>query len=542
QALPIDAYREEILHRIARDRVTVIHGETGCGKSSRVPAMLLEHARDTGCKCKMMVSQPRRIAASSLMKRLRETLGDEVGLRMGHGVKDESSDTKLFFVTTGYLVRLLAYRPDHFKSHTHLIIDEVHERSVDGDVLCYLARRLLNSHPTLKLVLMSATMHISLYQDYFASVPSDPIYYGDLQCLSVGARRFPIDIWYTDTMCENGNIPKIMRSMCTGVSKLSDSVKSDSFPDPNLGKKQHGLAYNIVREVVEPGTGVLIFVSGIFDITEISELFAEDEKYVVVPIHSDIPFEDQELAFKPVEPDKIKVVVATNAAESSITLPDVDVVICLGTHKAIRYDAKTSHVQLANQFISKASAAQRAGRTGRTRPGSVYRLYSSKLFESMNDHDAPEVKRKPLEDVVLNLRAMLEESPDFTGVVPILESLLEAPATENISASFDKLYEHSMITQPGDAGELTAVGRMAGNLPVDLHLSKMIAYGIALGVGAEAVALAAALSLPKLPFRGAHILIHKDPDEYNSIIQGSFLAAVRADAGMYSTPLMLVNL
>lgn len=511
QVLPIDAYQEEILYRIGRDRVTIIHGETGCGKSSRVPAMLLEESKRNGNHCKMMISQPRRIAASSLMKRLRETIGVEVGMRMGHGVKDESSDTKLFFVTTGYLVRLLAYHPSHFNNHTHLIIDEVHERSVDGDVLCYLARRLLNSNSNIKLVLMSATMHIKLYQDYFA--PTDSINYGDLQCLSVGVRRFPLQIFYSDNMCSGGSkagLPKAFAPLCDKISKQIEKLRTiDEGPSLEFVKNQYAMVNHLVREVVELGTGVLVFVSGIADITEISDYFADDNKYVVVAIHSDIPFEEQELAFQPVASNQIKVVIATNAAESSITLPDVDVVICLGTHKAVRYDTATRRVQLVNQFISKASSNQRAGRTGRTRPGKVYRLYTSQLFDKMNDHDLPEVMRKPLEDVILNLRAMLEESRDFTGVVPILESLLEAPKTENIEASFEELYLQNMITIADDNGELTPVGRMAGNLPVDMHLSRLIALGISLGIGAEAVAIAAALSIPKTPFRIAHFLIHK---------------------------------
>jgi HrpA-like RNA helicase len=430
----------------------------------------------------------------------------QVGMRMGHGVRDVAPKTKLFFVTTGYLVRLLAYRPESFDQHTHLIIDEVHERSVDGDVLCYLAKRLLSRHPTIRLVLMSATMHISLYQDYFYSQPSDPIYYGDLDCLSVGARRFPLEIFHADDLCrERSGLSSVFRPLCKKICE-----KRDLKMDAQFAKKQYTLAFNIILETVRPGTGVLVFVSGIQDITEINELFVgmNNPKYIVVHIHSDIPYEDQELAFKPVEADQVKVVLATNAAESSITLPDVDVVICLGSHKAIAYDPVGHHVMLTNQFISKASAAQRAGRTGRTRPGTVYRLYSSDLFYQFSDHDTPEILRMPLEDVILNLRAMLEESNDFEGVVPILEGLLEAPQTSNIDNSFRQLHKFSMITEPNDWGELTPLGRMSGNLPVDLHLSRMIAFGIALGVGAEAVAMAAALTVPKSPFRTAHNLIH----------------------------------
>jgi hypothetical protein len=194
--LPIDAHREEILAHIGRDRVTIIHGETGCGKSSRLPLMLLEQAEAAGTQCRMMISQPRRIAASSLMKRLRSMpgVGDKVGLRMGHGVRDEKDGTVISFVTTGYLVRLVAHNPRAFRHHTHLIIDEVHERSIDGDLLCLLARRLLAAHRHLKLVLMSATMHTALYKQYFHehNLPHE------IGCLSVGVRRFPVAIKYLE--------------------------------------------------------------------------------------------------------------------------------------------------------------------------------------------------------------------------------------------------------------------------------------------------------------------------------------------------------
>ena len=131
-----------------------------------------------------MVSQPRRIAAKNLMNRLQDTLGEKVGMRMGHGVREEAEDTVIHFVTTGYLVRLLAHHPNVFESHTHLIIDEVHERSVDSDLLCYLARRLLAENKNLRLILMSATIHTDLYREYFGPEANGGERFGDLECLS----------------------------------------------------------------------------------------------------------------------------------------------------------------------------------------------------------------------------------------------------------------------------------------------------------------------------------------------------------------------
>ena len=145
-------------------------------------------------------------------------------------------------------------------------------------------------------------------------------------------------------------------------------------------KEQYNLAVSLIKSVGQMGTAVLVFVSGIADITELTERFEGLSRYKLYAIHSDLPFEEQEQAFIPAGPDEVKVVVATNAAESSITLPDCDCVICLGTHKALRYDARTHRVQLVNTWISKASSTQRAGRTGRVRPGNVYRLYPQVIY------------------------------------------------------------------------------------------------------------------------------------------------------------------
>lgn len=251
-----------------------------------------------------------------------------------------------------------------------------------------------------------------------------------------------------------------------------------------------------------------------------------------------IAFEEQEQAFLPTGPDEVKIVIATNAAESSITLPDVDDVICLGTHKALRYDPATHRVHLANTWISKASATQRAGRTGRVRPGHVYRVYSRELYDKFQEHEESEVLRRTLQDTLLRLWAMLETSQGFSGVEPVLAELPEPPDLSNVAKSFYSLYASGMITKPANDGLLTSFGRFAGNLPVDMQLGQLIGYGIALGIGTEAVVMAAALSQPQPVFRRASPFVHQDPDEFNSIVRTSFLSAVQLDSGAYSEPIM----
>ena len=368
--LPIDQHKDTILNNVADNRVVIIHGETGCGKSSRLPLFLLENAEETGQRCKIMISQPRRIAVHALMTQMKKTLGNRVGMRMGGGVREGDDDAKLTFVTTGYLVRFVAYHPEAFDDYTHLIIDEVHERSVDSDLLCYLSRKLLSTNSKLKLILMSATVHTTLYKDYFSGYGRE----GDIPFLSVGKRRFENAINYVDDLVHNTcsgevNLPKILLTKAKKI--LNYDPKKTDPKDPKNAKEleeviqaQYILAKELIRCNAKRGTAVLVFVAGMKDIDEFLETFEEDEDYKIIAIHSDIPFEEQGQALVAAKPNEIKVIVATNAAESSLTLPDVDIVICLGQQKSIEYDASTHSVQLIKKWVSKSAAIQRAGRTG----------------------------------------------------------------------------------------------------------------------------------------------------------------------------------
>lgn len=452
---------------------------------------------------------------------------------MGHGIRDESEDAKIVFVTTGYMVRLMAHHPHFFDKYTHLIIDEVHERSVDGDLLCLFARQLLRSNKTIRLILMSATIQVDIYHKYFHS---DQEYFGDFKCLSVGARRFPVEIIFVDHLLNNKH--NDMWESVDSIKKLCGNIMGDSIIPERLCKVQYQLVMYIIKQYAALGTAVLVFVSGIADITDLTEKFIGLNKYRVLAIHSEIPYEEQELVFEPASSNEVKVILATNAAESSVTLPDVDIVICLGTQKSITYNPQVQRVQLVNSFISQASATQRAGRTGRVRPGKVFRIYPSALYNSFAPHGISEILRIPLDDTILNLRVMLEDIKSFNGVLPILAELLEPPDVKNIMLSFEALHTGGMITSPDDSGVLTPCGKFAGQLPVDLQLGRMIAMGEQLGIREHAVMLAAALHLPKSPFRVASPFIHTDPVEFNNITRDNFESMLNLDGSLYSEPIM----
>jgi HrpA-like RNA helicase len=247
-----------------------------------------------------------------------------------------------------------------------LIIDEVHERSVETDLLCLLCRRLLHENDRIRLVLMSATLASKLYQEYFG-VPEPP--------LKVGARRFPVAEVFLDEFEHAFSLsPKVKRNVASLIAECK-RLKCKETPPLKYMEDLYPVVAHIALIVGRPGTSVLVFVPGMNEIVavteEIEKLCVDGVKYNCLPIHSDIPFEDQLDAFKKPAPDEVIVIIATNAAESSVTLPAVDSVVCTGLCKQIIYN-ETSHRQmLMPTWISKASATQRAGRTGRLRPGTV---------------------------------------------------------------------------------------------------------------------------------------------------------------------------
>ena len=535
--LPIDEHQDTILSTIQRNRVTIIHGETGCGKSSRVPVMILEHESPEPSlpRVKIFVSQPRRIAAASLVERVRSCEPehrDKFALRMGHGIKEyESSLTQAWFVTTGYLTRLLANHPERFDNVTHLIVDEVHERSVDTDILCLLCRRLLETNKTIRLVLMSATMASKLYQTYF-NVPNDPIH--------VGVRRFPIQEFFVEDLPALG-LPPTEAANAKAIQKECEAKRCRSAPSQTEMSKRIFLAARLASLVGVAGSSVLIFVPGMAEIVAITEaiekMYRPGITYTCYPIHSDIPFEEQMGAFDAPEPDEVKVIIATNAAESSVTLPAVDHVICLGLCRQIMYN-KLSHRQILQAcWISKASATQRAGRTGRLRPGNVYRLYTRHAYENyMVEFEQGEMLRIPLDSVILMLKEMLQHEE----VKPVLLSCIEPPCMETIDKSFESLYQWNFLSEPSDSSQITSLGCFVSALGIDLALGFFIGLGIQFGVAAEAIEMAAIMAFPKSPFQISNPLIHS-VSKYNESTAETYASRCHFDANLYSEPLALMN-
>lgn len=223
---------------------------------------------------------------------------------------------------------------------------------------------------------MSATLAAALYQEYFG-VPEPPI--------KVGARRFPVKEVYLDDLKKMVKLPAKEAKMVDGIIQECDRIRCLSSPSMGYMDKLYAVVAHLALVVGHPGSSVLVFVPGMNDIVVITELveqlFVPGIRFTCFPIHSDIPYEDQMNVFEKSAQDEVKVIIATNAAESSVTLPEVDSVICLGLCKQVVYNQMSHRQMLLPTWISKASATQRAGRTGRLRPGTVYRMYTRAAYE-----------------------------------------------------------------------------------------------------------------------------------------------------------------
>eukprot|EP00670_Eutreptiella_braarudii_P001218 CAMPEP_0174296030 /NCGR_PEP_ID=MMETSP0809-20121228/46610_1 /TAXON_ID=73025 ORGANISM="Eutreptiella gymnastica-like, Strain CCMP1594" /NCGR_SAMPLE_ID=MMETSP0809 /ASSEMBLY_ACC=CAM_ASM_000658 /LENGTH=1189 /DNA_ID=CAMNT_0015398745 /DNA_START=56 /DNA_END=3622 /DNA_ORIENTATION=+ len=522
EPLPVDAHRQEILSHVARHRVTLVQGETGCGKSSRVPLMLLE-ADPT---VRMFVAQPRRLAAKALKDRVGALHGPAVGLRLGHGVCEGDRRARVWFATVGYLQQLAAHHPEAFGTHTHLIIDEVHDRSVALDLLCYHVRGLLRRYPGLRLVLMSATMCLDVLCAYFA-VPPRPV--------SVGGRRFPVQIRYLQDLGA-APVPALVRQL---GAKLQAAL-ADCGPPPGMvgwavTNQQLTLAFHLARALSRPGQAVLVFVSGIVDMNALRELFERVQApHELHMIHAELPFDTQAEALRGA-PGARRVVVATNAAESSITIPDCRHVICLGCAKQAVYSAEHHVAKLVPMWVSQANAAQRAGRVGRVRPGCVWRLYDEATFAAMAPFGPPEVETTLPEATLLHVRAAVQQ--------PVTEVLAELPTPPDpalVQHAFDALHALRFLTLPSDSGRLTPQGTLAARLGIDPRLARLVVYGVRLGVAPEAAAVAAALAHQRTPFERASFHVHS-PAEVAAILRRTLKGQEHFDAGLCSAPLMVLR-
>jgi ATP-dependent RNA helicase DHX29 len=518
--LPVFGFQDSILSTIDKNQVTIICGETGCGKSTQIPAFLLEHELSQGKACKIYCTEPRRISAISLAQRVSEELGEgpkDVGtLRslVGYAIRLESktsSQTRLVYATVGVVLRMLE-SAGGLQEVTHLVIDEVHERSIDTDFLLIILRSLMERRPELKVVLMSATVDAARFSRYLNGAP----------ILTVPGRTFPVQTRYLEDAIElthyagTAGTPKNASSsdiddddeITTDKSGIPSKLPGYSPATRNVLSTydEYAIDYDLVVRLIETvaydpqlsafSSAVLVFLPGIAEIRQLNDLLvghpAFDANWFIYPLHSTISSEDQQAAFLIPPPGVRKIVLATNIAETGVTIPDITCVIDTGKHKEMRFDERRQLSRLTQSFISRANAKQRRGRAGRVQEGLCFHLFTKYRHDNlMAEQQTPEMLRLSLQDLVMRTKIC-----KLGDIEATLAEALDPPSSRNIRRAIDALIEVDALT----AGEdLTPLGRQIAKLPLDAYLGKLVLLACTFACVDVAITIAAILS-SKSPF------------------------------------------
>ncbi len=463
EVLPIDAVLGQVLASLERDGNVVLLAPPGAGKTTRVPPAAL--AAGLAGRGEIVVVEPRRLAARMAARRVAHELGEQVGARVGYEVRFDravSSDTRLRFVTEGVLSRQLVSDPSLSRVGL-VIIDEFHERHLNGDLALALLRRLQRGpRPDLKLVVMSATL--------------DPaplaVFLGDCPVVISEGRQHPVTIEYARPGDTRPGDRRPLEARVAGAVKRA--LRADGATSTDVG-----------------GGDVLVFLPGAAEIRRSLEACGElSERAELVPLHGDLSSAEQDRAVTPGR--RRKVVFATNVAESSITIDGVTWVIDTGLARVARHAPWSGIPSLRTEPISQASAAQRAGRAGRTAPGVCLRLYSQHDHDGRREFDAPEVARADLAEAALALHAL--------GIAEVAEfAWFEPPPTAAVVAAETLLGRLGAITPDG---QLTAAGRAMLALPVHPRQARVMLAAAQRGVGSAGCVLAALVG--ERPLRRAH--------------------------------------
>ncbi|WWD01093.1 hypothetical protein V866_008031 [Kwoniella sp. B9012] len=489
--LPAWKERDNITNALESNRVLVVVGETGCGKSTQLPQFILDHEINAGrgAATNIIVTQPRRVAAMGVAARVAQERLEDVDKSpetVGYAIRGErksSADTKVLFCTTGVVLRRLGSGDPDLLGVSHVVVDEAHERGVDTDLLICLLRDLLERNKTIKVILMSATINEQIFINYFGGCPS----------LTIPGFTHPVtDYYLEDVISDIRYKPQPFRfgprqteeqkaAIRAEFAKLKLDLDSQRALEILAGSDRidYGLVGAIVKHIVDNAEStsgaILVFMPGVMEIRQcINELQNTALGPVeIMPLHANLSSAEQRKVFLPTAP-KRKIVVATNVAETSVTIPDVIYVVDGGRVKETQYDAENGMQKLVECWTSRASGRQRRGRAGRTQPGQCYKLYTRRTENnSMPRFPIPEILRTPLEALFLQVKAMNED----TDVKEFLSKAIDPPKMDAINAAWQTLQDLGAVESEDHKSRLTALGRHMSMIPVDLRLAKMLVLG-----------------------------------------------------------------
>ncbi|WPC03970.1 ATP-dependent RNA helicase HrpA [Pseudomonas benzenivorans] len=467
-ALPIAAKREEIKAAIAAHQVVVIAGETGSGKTTQLPKICLELGR--GLHGLIGHTQPRRLAARSVATRVAEEIGTPLGELVGYQVRfeDQSNERSLIKLMTDGILLAETQHDRFLDKYDTIIVDEAHERSLNIDFLLGYLKTLLARRPDLKLIITSATIDLERFSKHFGGAP----------VVEVSGRTYPVETWY--------------RPLAAEQDEEGNRVEEDLSVDQAILASLDELAAFERSEGKRPGD-VLVFLPGEREIRDCAEVLrkAQLKHTEVLPLYARLTPAEQQKIFQPMPGRKI--VLATNVAETSLTVPGIRYVIDSGTARISRYSYRAKVQRLPIEAVSQASANQRKGRCGRVEPGICIRLYSEEDFLGRPEFTDPEILRTNLAAVILQmLHLRLGEIDAFPFIEP--------PDGKAISDGFNLLQELSAVSREG---QLTPLGRQLARLPVDPRLGRMVLEGARQGSLDEVLIIASALSVQDVRERPA---------------------------------------
>lgn len=535
--LPMNRYRAKVLDLVNNNVYSIIIGATGSGKTTQVPQILLEDAisKENGASCNIVCTQPRRIAAISVAKRVAvergEPLQESVGYHVRFDPKLPQIGGSVTYCTTGILQQQLQHYPDEVMDNvSHLVIDEVHERDMLIDFLLILLKKNIMRRQALgksnpQVVLMSATMDTELFASYFKSNITGK---GALDCpsLSVPGRTFPVKERYLDEILKDMSVassPTQLRAMhadfdtkdyldaearfrngnpITDSQESADgsrkeislidwkrqrnSIASEGDTDPATEKENALLPFGLVActisHIVKTSQegAILVFLPGLAEILKVEDFlktydfgvdFKNESKFKLCLLHSSLPA-GQNTVFDPVPEGCRKIILGTNIAETSITIPDVQYVVDTGKLREKQYDQNRRISQLLCTWISKSNSKQRAGRAGRVQNGNYYALFTKERYEKLRAIGLPELLRIDLQEICLKVKAQAFEAP----IREFLAEAIEPPDPKAVDSSIVNLEALDALTDDGES--ITPLGRLLSSLPVHPSLGKMIVLGI----------------------------------------------------------------
>lgn len=456
--LPAFAVREELLRVIRDNQVVIVVGQTGSGKTTQLTQFLYEdgYAKNGLIGC----TQPRRVAAMSVAKRVSEEMEVPLGGKVGYAIRFEdctSKDTQIKYMTDGVLLRESLTNPD-LDQYSCIIMDEAHERALNTDVLMGLIKKVLTRRRDLKLIVTSATMNSDRFARFYGGAPE----------FFIPGRTFPVDIQYSKSPCEDYVDSAVRQVLAIHVS--------------------------------QPTGDILVFMTGQEDIEVTCELIAErlaqlndPPKLSILPIYSQMPADLQAKIFDRAAPGVRKVIVATNIAETSLTVDGIMYVVDCGFSKLKVYNPRMGMDTLQITPVSQANASQRAGRAGRTGPGKAFHLYTERAFrDEFYIATIPEIQRTNLANTVLLLKSL--------GVKDLLDfDFMDPPPQDTITTSLFDLWALGALT---NLGELTELGKLMTSFPMDPSLAKLvITSSTTYSCAEEMVTIVSMLSVPSVFYR-----------------------------------------